>query len=357
MALLAYGPVLFNGAGFSHPDDLAVSQVQCCSFRPLVALTYQFNAQYGGWMLVNFGLHLTSAVMLCYLAGPLAGSLLAVHPLAAAAVGSVSGRSALLLACGVLCSLIMWRWSKWLAGIFGAVAVVATAGFHVSYLGTIHAAPKYWDYLWNYPATVASVLQKLFIPVGLSAEPMVVADPILAAVGVFVILAALALWCIPKYRIGAGLLILPLLAYAVVPLPNGFYEHRAYLSIAGMSILAALALRRIHRAALLVIPAFLVMSHSRAQVYSSPVTLWEDAVRQAPENGRARLNLGAAYAYQQQWTAAQREFEHAVRLIPDAPLVWRNLATLHLIRGRVGDASRVLDAQQDYLKGSHGQIR
>lgn len=366
LAFLAYGPILWNGAGFSHPDDLAASQLgkcftldkpfyQECTFRPLLAATYYFNARFGGWMAVNFGLHLAASGLVLYLAGPLAACLFAVHPMAADAIASVSGRSALLLGVAVLLGLAIYRRSRLWGCIVGGVTALATVAFVPSYLGTIQGAPPQWAYVKQYASTLASqVVPKMVLSVGLNAEPVMTYAGVFSLLAILILIAALALMALPGLRLGIGLAILPMLPYFFLPLPNGFYEHRAYLSLAGISILAAMALKRIPRAAYLVIPAFIFMSESRAQVYSSPVALWEDAVAKGPLNGRARVNLCGTYATVGRWYEARAECETATRIAPDIQLGWHNLATLYVVRGQIGEASRVLDAFDESQKRKVG---
>lgn len=355
LAFIAYGPVLWNGAGFSHPDDPAAAQLKCCSFRPLLALTYEFNSRFGGWMAVNFMLHLTAAWLVLYLAGPVAASLFAVHPMAADAVASVSGRSGLLLAVGVLGAMALYQRRKAVGIALGMLAVLGAASFGTSYLGTIHGSPGYSDYALQLWAQVGNVFAKAFIPIGLTGEPAVhspTPSELFALIGV-----ASWVWiCTPDSRLarlGAALLALPILPYFLIPLPNGFYEHRAYLSLAGASILIALSLKKAPRLAYAVIPMFLVLAMARTQVYSSPVRLWEDAARLTPESGRIRINLGAVYGYDGRWYEAEDQFQKAVRDSPEIAMGWTNLAAVYIARSNFGEASRVMDARDAYLNSKN----
>lgn len=351
LAFLAYGPILVNGAGFSHPDDSAAAQLKCCGFRPLLALTYQFNQRFGGWMAVNLGLHILATWMLFALAGPIAASIFAVHPMAADAVASVSGRSAELFAISVLAGILIYQRARVTGAILGLFGVLGAMAFQWDYFHTILGAPGRWDYMKQTASEIVfSVIPKMVVPVGLTAEPQV--SPYGSIIWIIVLAAWLALIPIllPRYRLAIGLIFLPLAAYLLVPLPNGLYEHRAYLSLAGMAILIGLELRRMPRAAFLIVPAFLVMAEARAFVYSSPVHLWEDAVRQDPMNGRAIVNLGSYYAQVGRLYEAEEETRRAVEVAPDISMGWKNLAYIYVVRGQIGDASRTLDAYDDYRK-------
>lgn len=360
LSFAAYGPILWNGAGFSHPDDSAAAQLRCCSFRPLLALTYQANMRFGGWMVINLGLHLAASLLVFYVSGlPLAGMIFAVHPMAADAVASVGGRSAELLAVSVLFGIAVWQ-KKQIAGwLLGVVAVLSSAGFAYSYLGTLAGAPGRWQYMMQYASTLGGyVFPRMFLPFHLSAEPLIVYRP--GAASIAILLLEISAVCLVRLRgtirLGIGLVVLPLIPYLFIPLPNGFYEHRAYLSLAGIAILLSILFARIPRAAFVVVPMFLIMSVSRTQVYSEPVRLWQDAVDKDQANGRALVNLGTIHATLGRVYEAQGEFETAIAVAPQIKTAWQNLATLYVLRGNISEASRVLDAY-DALAASHSTFQ
>ena len=346
VAIAAYGAVLINGSGFSHPDDIFASRLQCCGFRPLLALSYQLNIVIGGWMILNVFLHVMAGWLLYRLSGSLWGACLFVaHPMAADAVASVAGRSALLLAVSVLCAVgatRRWRW------IFIA-ALIGTAGFVPSYFGTILNAPNFLDHLWRYMGALASyVLPRLFLPLHLSADPLITPSLIWTALGIVIIGLSMGLIISLRgtpWAAGLALLILPLLPYAFVALPDVFLEHRAYLAIAGASLLLARVLRNTKVARYAVVGLFIILSNVRADVYSSQLKLWEDAAWKSPMSARAHLNLGSSYAQAYRLTEAESEFRWAIALNPDMGMAWQNLSVLQAVRGNIGEASRILDAQ------------
>ncbi len=351
LAFLAYGPILFNGAGWSGIDDLDASNLKCCGFRPLLALTYQLNSRFGGWMLLNLALHVAVAWMLLYVSKSLIAALIfAVHPMAADAVGSVAGRSGLLVALGVLAGIVIYRRSKPAGLLLGFMALVAAMGFHPSYFGTIHGAPGRLEFTRVYGSALFSyVLPKMFVPLGLSPDPLI-SQHWAGGFCIFLVMASLAWWKFPRLRLGLGLLVLPLIPFFFVPLTDVFFDHRGYLSLAGAAILMAHALSRTPRAALVIIPALLVMANSRALVYSSPERLWEDAVEKAPMKGRPHVNLGAAYARSGRWYEAEAQLREGVRLAPEFSMGWYDLSTLLILRGNVAESSHVLDMQDMYLR-------
>lgn len=338
VAIVAFGPVLWNGAGFSLPDDLHAAQLRCCGFRPLVALSYQFNALVGGWMATNLTLHILAALLVLGIAkNTAAACIFAAHPLATDAVASVSGRSGQILAIAVLASVWAFRRfhveRRWIVAA-GLVLIVMAGGF----------VPSYWDGLrlgefvphvrQMAAMTGGYLVPRLFVPVGLSADPGI------------------------TYSLGReiiGWLTLPLAApmlpYFLLPLPDLLFEHRAYLTLAWFSILAVRLLTRMPKVSVVAIMmVFIVLSNERVKVYSSPVAAMEDAMWQAPNKARIRVNLAYAYGQLNRLEDAERELELAVQLDPDLGMAWKNLAAVRLFRGNIQGAMRIFEQKQGKLE-------
>lgn len=361
LAFMAYGPILWDGAGFSHPDDEAASHIKCCDFRPILALTYQFNQNYGGWMVVNFGLHVLASLLLLYVTtSPIAASLFAVHPMAADAVASVAGRSAELMAVGVLLAIAIATRSKLLGLLFGACAALGSIAFLPGYFATIYVETQPAQYMGNYVSAVASyIVPSMFLPLSLSADPAITYGLFSEIGGWMLLVAAVALASsrivVRQDRIGFALLALPLIPYMFVPLPDVFFEHRAYLALAGAAILTANFLRSTRLASYALIALFIILAQTRAQVYASPLSLWEDAAAKAPLKGRPHINLGGTYARLDRWSSAQSELETAVSVAPELPAAWHDLMMVHVLHGRMAQANQVADARDNYLKSRKEQ--
>src|SRR5207244_730943 len=110
----------------------------------------------------------------------------------------------------------------------------------------------------------------------------------------------------------AALLISPLMAYAVIPLPDIVAEHRIYIAGLGFDLLAAWLLIRTPRRLWPLIPglaiALTAATVARNSVWASDVTLWRQAERNAgPGQVRPHLNLGAAFQVAGQLNPAVRE--------------------------------------------------
>lgn len=336
IAVASFGSILWNGAGFSLPDDLAAAQLRCCGFRPLLGLSYQFNAAFGGWMVTNLILHVTAALLLLAVTrNLLAGALFAAHPMAADAVASVAGRSALILAVMVLAGAAVTRKHRRLGlAVLGLGALLA-AGFHPEYIKGLES-PRFMPHVHKMASMVGGYLvPKMIVPRGMSADPDVKHSTV---------------------REVAGWLTLPLVApmipYFLVPLPDVLFEHRAYLALGWFSAVIGLFLVRVRleKVGWLVLPCFIALSIVRAGVYSSPIAAFEDAALKSPEKARVRVNLAGAYAAFNRVDDVERELELAVRLDPESPLAWKNLAVAKLFKGDSAGAIRIFEEKQTLLQ-------
>jgi tetratricopeptide (TPR) repeat protein len=159
------------------------------------------------------------------------------------------------------------------------------------------------------------------------------AGPIIpSALGLLVLLVG-TLWAL-KRRPALGFLgawffaiLAPTSLVPVVTQPIA--EHRMYLPLAAVMVLAALGLftlaaaaartsaGRIGLAASLVLAGvYGVMTFHRNALYASEITLWADTAAKAPENPRARLHLGRALYDSNRIAEADEQFRRALQLQP-----------------------------------------
>jgi protein O-mannosyl-transferase len=91
---------------------------------------------------------------------------------------------------------------------------------------------------------------------------------------------------------------------SILPLPDVIYEHRIYLPMVGLSLVAAFAIQRLTCkwgtsgvAALMIgiVAALGLTSYMRNKVWTDEVTLWQDVIKKSPGKARGYLNLGRAY--------------------------------------------------------------
>ncbi len=121
-------------------------------------------------------------------------------------------------------------------------------------------------------------------------------------------------------------------------------EHRVYLSLAALAVLAALALRTCARG-----PAFFAVSGAlalalgtltcrRNQDYFVELENYRSLVANEPANSRAHLNLGVQLAEAHRFAESEQEFKTSLRLHPQAADTEYNLGLTLVNLDRPGDA-------------------
>lgn len=132
-------------------------------------------------------------------------------------------------------------------------------------------------------------------------------------------------------------------------------EHRMYLPLAAVSILAVTAAylafgRRSLWVWLFPACALGWATHSRNATYGSAVKLWQDTVAKVPDNARARYNLGILYSQEGRYAVAVVEDEAALRrndgwaAPQDVPAIENKLGYDLLQMGRAAEAVPHLEA-------------
>ena len=155
----------------------------------------------------------------------------------------------------------------------------------------------------------------------------------------------------------------------LVPLNVMANEHRLYVPLAGLTVLAARLLPGGHtRAApLAALGVTLVvwagLTVQRNAVWQDELTLWRDSANKSPLMARPHVHLGNALRDQDLSVAAGKEYERALQLEPSHRSARTNLANLYYEQGwRAPDSSlarpfflkaaseyeRVLDLDPDY---------
>jgi len=200
----------------------------------------------------------------------------------------------------------------------------------------------------------------LVIDYGYAAEQPPPAKLALAAAVIALLVAAtaFALWRRPKLGF-PGLWFFLILAptSSVVPIvTEPMAEHRMYLPLAAVAVLAVVALYsaagRLWRREgsndtlafacliLCLIPAAKLgcMTAQRNEDYRSALTLWSDDVRKVPGNPGARNNLGDALQQAGHLRDAIAQYTEAVRLSPSFAGARLNLANALLKTGQVNEA-------------------
>ena len=120
-------------------------------------------------------------------------------------------------------------------------------------------------------------------------------------------------------------------------------EHRMYLPLAALLVLAVLALHRVIGWRGLPVAAALALglgavAAERNRDYRSEFGLWQDTVEKRPDNARADNNLGYLWLGRDRLGDAERCFREALRLQPAYPSAHYNLGIVLARTGRDAEA-------------------
>jgi tetratricopeptide (TPR) repeat protein len=192
-----------------------------------------------------------------------------------------------------------------------------------------------------------------------SAVASTVAEIVPSAVVVFVLLAATVAALALEPTLGfLGVWFFAILAptSSIVPLPGQTEaEHRMYLPLAAVAVLAVLAVHRTvgrlgwrsGQAEVALLAAVVAVlgwgSYCRNEVYQSELALWENTARNCPLNYRAYLSLGKAHDSRGQYDAAVRDYDHAILLRRDFVEAYNNRGAAYEAMGQAEAAIKDYD--------------
>ena len=133
-----------------------------------------------------------------------------------------------------------------------------------------------------------------------------------------------------------------LLPTFIVPLHILVNDHRLYLSILGFALIISALFTSVKKpwALYLLCALFALISFQRDEVWKNEITLWEDAVSQAPLMPEASYNLGHAYHLAGNLPQARKAYERAVELSPEYARAQSNLGAIYREDGRLPEAIR-----------------
>jgi tetratricopeptide (TPR) repeat protein len=118
-------------------------------------------------------------------------------------------------------------------------------------------------------------------------------------------------------------------------------EHRMYLPLAGVVVVAAAAVVRMTgrlRLLLAVSPALVMLSVHRNELYRSERDLWLETAARQPGNARAHYNLANELFKTGELDVALAHYDAAVRLRPNVAEAQQNLANALVSAGRLDEA-------------------
>lgn len=267
---------------------------------------------------------------------------------------------------------VLGRWPGWV-GIFGLLAVklwpVLFGAFaqanEVGVGFNIRISPK--QYALTQTGVILHYLRLCVWPVGQSVDyfdwPLAnsLADVAPAAVGLALLLAASGVALVARPAVGflaAWFFVILAPTSSVMPIVDVAFEHRMYLSsitvLLGAVVLVDELLRRWTTAGparravgvgLLTVAAglFTLLTAARNTVYRSEVTFWASALRQRPDNYRAKVTLAALHTGDGRLDAAAELFDSVAPEMKSDRLYRLYRAGWHLAAGRNEVAIQIYD--------------
>jgi protein O-mannosyl-transferase len=193
-------------------------------------------------------------------------------------------------------------------------------------------------------------------PIAQTASEIVAPALVVAAL---VALTAWALWRRPWLGFwGAWFFVILAPTSSLMPIADLAFEHRMYLPLAGVLVLAVLAVHaglnalgrragwsaaalRARQIALVGLIGGLctVLTLLRNEDYGSELAMWNNVLLQYPQNARAHYNLGRALYWAEMPEEADAEFRAALRLRPDDPRLHFGYGFVLFEQGRLAEAA------------------
>ena len=382
----------FAQLGWATADDMAAGQMSAVWPRPLLGLSYAFNRWLNGyWVATNLLLHLFAVLFVFLIMKTVttrgralcAAALFSVCPLTADAVWSVAGRSSLMCSMFMLGAVWLFTrrnlaWTLFAAGAFATkeeaaalpIILIALSNMKtrlkvlLSTLYVIAAACFGARTLFDvdvyahvgFLRHVATFLTSLgrFMLLNQSGDPLVDVEPFHIFLVFVAVVGLIAMYqrgsselCTLSFCSGVPalpiilLLFSPLAIYLFAPLPDPFFEHRAYFAVAAAAMFIASTVPMNWSKALFGI--FVVLMANRLVVYSSPERLYTEAVEKAPLKLRPQVNLAGALLQQERRYEALDHMERAYAIEPKNNQVVDNLVFTYLHMGKYDEASRVVN--------------
>jgi tetratricopeptide (TPR) repeat protein len=154
--------------------------------------------------------------------------------------------------------------------------------------------------------------------------------------------------------LGAAFFLILAPTSSIMPIVDLAFEHRMYLPLAAVIVLAVLGADAVLRdvlkvsasgarrigvlAACLLVAVLGVMTHQRNADYHRESTLWRTVVDVNPDNSRARYNLGVALVREGDPAGAAEQFARVLQVNPDHAEAHTNLGLICVGRGHMTEA-------------------
>jgi tetratricopeptide (TPR) repeat protein len=191
----------------------------------------------------------------------------------------------------------------------------------------------WYQYLFTEFRALLVYIQEFLLPVNLTADwyfpisKTIFEHGAILALAVLLALVGAAWHYRRRFPLAAyGFLVYLLLmapTSSILPIKDPVAERRLYFSVLGLLLIMVDVLSRVRvepkklaMGCVAVLIACAIGTHGRAAVWADDETFWKDTVQKAPENDRAHFHLAFAWAEQQRWPEAVREYEQAARHSP-----------------------------------------
>jgi len=220
---------------------------------------------------------------------------------------------------------IRGNWRLYLPMALGVLLGGSGAGFGIDI--------KWYQYLFTQFRALLVYIQEFLVPINLTGDwyfpisKSILDRGAIVGLAVLVALAGAAWYFRKRFPLAAfgflAYLLLMAPTSSIIPIKDPLAERRLYFSVLGLLLIAVDLLSRVRmdRRTLAILCAVVVLAcaigtHTRAAVWDNDEAFWKDVVQKAPENARAHFHLGFAWADQQRWFDAIREYQEAARLAP-----------------------------------------
>ncbi len=406
-------PLLLDNPRIVGPSFSYSSFLDQYAGRPLTIWTFYWNHRLagnnpGGYHWFSVLLHILVVVELFFLIHQLfkerllafgCALLFAVHPLQTQAVNYIWSRSVLLMAVFGLGALLLVRrfpiaaliglqlaiWCRTEAVILclplilmnrlfrRAPVVLAGVNAAAFCYSVIKYAPR--EMAWNHPDLLGywlfqplvflKYLSLMIWPVGLNVDHDLGPLPVWALIGAATLVLGLLVQAFrlrEKYPVPAvGMLWIAVILAPSLLVPNAdlLNESRAYLSLAGFTLLVSWLLVRlpaVRAAAVLPVLLLVPVTMARNEVWNDDLLLWRDSALKSPTKARPHYNLGVALLRQGQYPESEIEFRRAREMDPEDDFSYAALAYCAELRNEFGVARGLyrqalrLNPRNDYAR-------
>jgi tetratricopeptide (TPR) repeat protein len=197
---------------------------------------------------------------------------------------------------------------------------------------------------------------------------------------VIVALLALVVWALVKRPaigfLGAAFFLILAPTSSFVPILDAAFEHRMYLALAPLIVLAvvacfwlwqrfvvrsqsqairtSLALSILAPALLVIVAGLAAVTIARNRDYATELAIWRDTVSKRPENWRPHYNLGHALSNQRRSAEAIEQYRKTLEIAPTYPKALQNLGAELALQGKLDEAislfERAIASEPEYAE-------